>query len=84
MAHLQPKSAHGLQSKKEFKPAEHASIEKENRTGHDEKASEVKVTKDVSHSTHAIGDEVSWQLKFVLGVIAAGVLMLILKTVGLL
>ena len=83
MAHGQPKSAHGLEHKKEFNLAEQASIVKENRTRHDEKATEVKVTKNVSQTPNAIDEGGSWQFKFVMGVIAAGVLMLLLKTIGL-
>jgi hypothetical protein len=83
MAHIQPRSAHGLEHKREFKLAEQASVVKENRTRHDEKVTEVKVTKNVSQTPTAIDEGGSWQFKFVLGVIVLGVLMLILKTAGL-
>jgi hypothetical protein len=83
MAHVQPKSAHGLEHKKEFKLAEQASNAKENRTRHDEKAPEAKVAREVSQASNAADEETSWQFKMVIGVIALGVLMLILKTIGL-
>ncbi len=49
----------------------------------DQKASDSKDTKDVSHTTNAADEGGTWQFKFVLAVIFLGVLMLILKSVGL-
>jgi hypothetical protein len=83
MAHVQRKRDHYSEHKKEFTVAENASIANESRTAHEDKAPETKGPRDNHHTTVTVDEGGSWQFKFVMIVIAAGVLMLILKTIGL-
>jgi outer membrane murein-binding lipoprotein Lpp len=81
MAHIQPKSAKAKQHNNKVDFVEQSA--KETRTQHGERAIESNVTTSVSQASSAVDEGGSWQLKFVLGAIALGVLMLILKTIGL-
>ena len=55
----------------------------QSKSEHGEKAADSKASTNASH-VHQTDDEGgSWQFKFVLGVIALGLVMLILKSLGL-
>ncbi len=54
----------------------------QSKSEHGEKTAEAKVSKNVSQSAGNADEGGSWQFKFVLGVIALGLVILILKSLG--
>lgn len=62
---------------------QHKSTERENRTRPDEKTTDANVNKSVSQDSNEADEGGSWQFMLLLGVIALGVVILILKVAGL-
>jgi ABC-type nickel/cobalt efflux system permease component RcnA len=80
MAHNHSKAAREVEHKKESTFAKHLDVGTENQSHSQKHASES--IKGLNGSA-ALNEESSWQFKLVIGVIAAGVVMLIVKAIGL-